>query len=82
MKKHLNILTSVAHIVTKTLFYFGGTGQFTDTVVLKYEMFWVIAIFCRHVLLFRQSSDVPANSFDSCIYRLENVKTVSKNVPK
>ncbi len=28
------------------------------------------------------SSEVPANSCDICTHSLENVKTVSKNVPK
>jgi len=34
VKKRLNILTSVAHTVTKTFFccFFGGFGQFTNTI--------------------------------------------------
>ncbi len=32
VKKHQNILTSVAHTMTKNAFYFGGIGQVTDTI--------------------------------------------------
>jgi len=34
--KHLNILT---HVMTKTYFYFGGIGQFTDTIPTFWSMY-------------------------------------------
>ncbi len=66
----------------KNTLYFGGLGQITDTITRFWsmnEMFWVsnyILQTCNKVLKFQQTS------CDICTHSLENVKTVSKNVPK
>ncbi len=58
VKKQLNILTSVAHTMTKKL---GGLGQITDTItrfLIMNEMFWVskyILHTCNAVLKFQQT---------------------------
>jgi len=74
-KKHLKILSSVVHTMTKNTFYFGGIGQVTDTITKFWSMnsmFWV------SFADMQQDSDVSANSFDNCTYILEIFKTVSK----
>ncbi len=63
----------------KNTLYFGGLSQITDTITRFWsmnEMFWA----SNYIL--QTCNKVPANSCDICTHSLENVKTVSKNVPK
>ncbi len=58
----------------KNTLYVGDLGQITDTIT----RFWSTNyIFCVSNYILQ-----TANSCDICTHSLENVKTVSKNVPK
>ncbi len=63
----------------KNTLYFGGLGQITDTITRFWsmnKMFWV------NNYILQTCNKVLANSCDIWTHSLENVKTVSKNVPK